>query len=88
MTAQLAFAKEVLFKPSSLDEAQILRLLESLLSQHIDAADLYFQNGCYESWYLEDSEVKSGSYSIDRGVGIRWYRYYIFWVICLCTNDS
>ena len=71
MTAQLAFAKEVLFKPSSLDEAQILRLLESLLSQHIDAADLYFQNGCYESWYLEDSEVKSGSYSIDRGVGIR-----------------
>lgn len=71
MNSQLAFAKEVLFKPSSLDEAQIQRLLESLLSQHIDAADLYFQNGCYESWYLEDSEVKSGSYSIDRGVGIR-----------------
>lgn len=71
MNSQLAFAKEVLFKPSSLDEAQIQRLLESLLSQHMDAADLYFQNGCYESWYLEDSEVKSGSYSIDRGVGIR-----------------
>lgn len=71
MTAQLAFAKEVLFKPASLDEAKIQRLLESLLSPHIDAADLYFQSGCYESWYLEDSEVKSGSYSIDRGVGIR-----------------
>lgn len=71
MTVQLAFAKEILFKPSSLDESQIQRLLESLLSPHIDAADLYFQSGCYESWYLEDSEVKSGSYSIDRGVGIR-----------------
>lgn len=71
MHSQLALAKEVLFKPSSLDDAQIQRLLESLLSPHIDAADLYFQNGCYESWYLEDSEVKSGSYSIDRGVGIR-----------------
>lgn len=71
MDTQLAFAKEVLFKPSSLDEAQIQGVLESLLGQHIDAADLYFQSGCYESWYLEDSEVKSGSYSIDRGVGIR-----------------
>jgi TldD protein len=71
MTGQLAYAKDILFKPSSLDEAQLHRLLESLLTPHIDAADLYFQNGCYESWYLEDSEVKSGSYSIDRGVGIR-----------------
>ena len=25
----------------------------------------------FESWYLEDSEVKSGSFSIDKGVGIR-----------------
>ena len=71
MSSQLAFAKELLFKPSSLDDSQIQRLLESLVGQHIDAADLYFQSGCYESWYLEDSEVKSGSYSIDRGVGIR-----------------
>lgn len=71
MTSLLAFAKDILFKPSALDEAQIQRLLESLLGPQIDAADLYFQNGCYESWYLEDSEVKSGSYSIDRGVGIR-----------------
>lgn len=71
MHDHLAFAKEVLFKPSSLDEVQIQRLLQSLMTQHIDAADLYFQSGCYESWYLEDSEVKSGSYSIDRGVGIR-----------------
>lgn len=71
MHAQLALAKDLLFKPSAIDDSQIHQLLESLLSQHIDAADFYFQNGCYESWYLEDSEVKSGSYSIDRGVGIR-----------------
>ena len=37
----------------------------------IDDADLYFQSCSYESWYLEDSEVKSGSFSFDRGVGIR-----------------
>ena len=32
---------------------------------------LYFQTCHAESWFLEDSEVKSGSYTIDRGVGIR-----------------
>ena len=71
MPTQLALAKEILFKPTAIEETQIQRLLESLVTPHIDAADFYFQNGCYESWYLEDSEVKSGSYSIDRGVGIR-----------------
>lgn len=71
MSSLLAIAKEVLLKPAALDDAQIQSLLQSLLSPHVDAADLYFQSGCYESWYLEDSEVKSGSYSIDRGVGIR-----------------
>lgn len=71
MNAHLAYAKDVLFKPTSLDDLQIQRLLQSLLGPHIDAADLYFQSACFESWYLEDSEVKSGSYSIDRGVGIR-----------------
>ena len=71
MDDKLVFAKEVLWKPASLDETDIQHLLQSLVSKHMDAADLYFQSGCYESWYLEDSEVKSGSYSIDRGVGIR-----------------
>lgn len=67
----LATAHHVLLKPASLDEARITKLLDSMLSHHIDDADLYFQNSSYESWYLEDSQVKSGSYSIDRGVGIR-----------------
>ncbi|HVT62102.1 MAG TPA: metalloprotease TldD [Legionellaceae bacterium] len=71
MNSMLTLAKEVLFKPTALDEAQIQRLMQSLLSRDVDAADLYFQSGCYEAWYLEDSEVKSGTYSIDRGVGIR-----------------
>ena len=42
-----------------------------MMNHHIDDADLYFQSCSYESWYLEDSEVKSGNFSIDRGVGIR-----------------
>ena len=71
MSNLLSVVKEILFAPASLDENQVQGVLHSLLSPDVDAADLYFQCGRYESWYLEDAEVKSGSYSIDRGVGIR-----------------
>ncbi len=71
MKLALAVAKDLLLKPASLDESVIDKLIRSMMSRHIDDADLYFQSCSYESWYLEDSEVKSGSYSIDRGVGIR-----------------
>ncbi|MFT4060681.1 MAG: metalloprotease TldD [Legionella sp.] len=71
MTEALITAKELLLAPSSLDETGIEKLFKSMMSHHIDAADLYFQSCSYESWYLEDSVVKSGSYSLDKGVGIR-----------------
>ena len=71
MTLALDIAKDLLLKPASIDESRIEKLLRSMLTRHVDDADLYFQSCSYESWYLEDSEVKSGSYSIDRGVGIR-----------------
>ncbi len=71
MKHALTLAKELLFDPTSLDESGIEKLIRSMLNSHIDDADLYFQSCSYESWSLEDSEVKSGSYSIDRGVGVR-----------------
>lgn len=71
MSSLLSVAKEILLTQASLDESHVQRVFQSLLSSKVDAADLYFQNACYESWYLEDGEVKSGSYSIDRGVGLR-----------------
>ncbi len=49
--------------------------LEALLAQAMgtggDFADLYFQSSRLESWVLENQQVKSGSHSIDRGVGVR-----------------
>jgi len=71
MTKTLTLAKEAILTPASLDEAAIEQVFHRLLGPHIDDADLYFQTGSYESWYLEDSAVKSGSFSMDRGVGIR-----------------
>lgn len=71
MTVAFNLAKELLLTPASLDESRIEKLLRSMSTHHVDAADLYFQSCSSESWYLEDSEVKSGSFSIDKGVGIR-----------------
>jgi len=71
MKLALNIARDVLLKPASLDESGIEKLIRSMSNRRLDDADLYFQSCSYESWYLEDSEVKSGSYSIDRGVGIR-----------------
>ncbi|KTC94901.1 TldD protein [Legionella feeleii] len=71
MSQVLTIAKDLLLKPAALDESVVEKLIRSMMGRHVDDADLYFQSSSYESWYLEDSEVKSGSYSIDRGVGIR-----------------
>lgn len=67
----LAIATDVLLKPTALDASRIDKLLKLLAVKHVDEADLYFQTASYESWFLEDSEVKSGSFSIERGVGVR-----------------
>lgn len=71
MSQSLALAKELLLAPAALDEHVLERLMRSIMSKNLDYADLYFQNSTYEGWYLEDSEVKSGSWYVDKGVGIR-----------------
>lgn len=71
MTSILEFAKETLLKAADLDEFRIKKMLEMLHHPNVDDGDLYFQSSSSESWYLEDSEVKNGSFSIDKGVGIR-----------------
>lgn len=71
MTELLAVAKDLILKPSGLEVSTIDKLVNSLKSKQVDDADLYFQSSSYEAWYLEDSAVKSGSFSLDKGVGIR-----------------
>jgi len=46
----------------------------SIHTHEVDFADLYFQYSRVESWSLEEGIVKSGAFSIDRGVGIRAVR--------------
>ncbi len=66
-----AKAERVLLAPAGLDLDQVSRSLASVHSHDVDFADFYFQHSSFESWSLEEGIVKAGSFSIDRGVGVR-----------------
>ena len=67
----VAEARHLLLETAGLDDSHLSRVLASIHSHDVDFADLYFQYSRMESWSLEEGIVKSGSFSIDRGVGIR-----------------
>jgi TldD protein len=68
---RLAIAKSLLLTPFGLDESHLLRALAEIKAHRVDEADLYFQYTRSEGWSLEESIVKTGSFSIDQGVGVR-----------------
>jgi TldD protein len=67
----LAQARHLLLEPAGLDDAALSRVLASIHTHDVDFADLYFQYSRMEGWSLEEGIVKSGSFNIDRGVGVR-----------------
>ena len=68
---RLAIADGLLLQPNGLQEAHLARALATIGEHRIDDADLYFQFTRHEGWSLEEGIVKSGSFSIDQGVGVR-----------------
>ena len=58
-------------EPAGLEERHLSRALGSIMARDIDNADLYFQISRQESWTVEDGIIKSGSFSLDQGVGVR-----------------
>ncbi|MGB7816040.1 MAG: metalloprotease TldD [Methylotenera sp.] len=64
-------AHDVLLKPTGLDTQALQSVLGNIMSHQVDYADLYFQYSRSESWSLEEGQVKSGSFNIDQGVGVR-----------------
>jgi len=64
-------ARTLLLEPWGLDESHLARALSDIHSHRVDYADLYFQYSCSEGWSLEEGIVKTGSFSIDQGVGVR-----------------
>ena len=68
---RLATAQRLLLEPFGLDETHLSRALAEIAAHRVDDADLYFQYTRSEGWSLEEGIVKTGSFSIDQGVGVR-----------------
>ena len=68
---RLAIARQLLLEPFGLDESHLTRALAEIRAHRVDDADLYFQYTRSEGWSLEEGIVKTGSFSIDQGVGVR-----------------
>jgi len=64
-------AEASLLAPYELDTSKLDKVFDHLVGPKTDLADLYFQSKRSEGWVLEDSIIKSGSYNINQGVGVR-----------------
>jgi TldD protein len=64
-------AQQSLLASHALEVHHLERVFKKMLSHRVDYADLYFQYSRAESWSLEEGIVKSGSFGIEQGVGVR-----------------
>ncbi|MEW6120622.1 MAG: metalloprotease TldD, partial [Pseudomonadota bacterium] len=64
-------AESTLLVPNGLDADKLAPVFSRLMAHDVDYADLYFQYSRSEGWSLEEGVVKSGSFNIDQGVGVR-----------------
>jgi TldD protein len=67
----LNLVSEQLLSANGLNHQDLFAILGQLAERRLDYGDLYFQSSYHESWVLEDSIIKDGSYNIDQGVGVR-----------------
>jgi TldD protein len=67
----LETAEQTLLAPFDLETGKLQRVFGTLMGRKVDYADLYFQYSRFEGWSLEEGIVKSGSFNIEQGVGVR-----------------
>ena len=60
-----------LLHANHLSAETLAQSLSLIGAHHVDYADIYCQRTAFESWHLDEGMVKSGSYQIDQGVGVR-----------------
>jgi TldD protein len=71
MASNLALARKALLDNAGLTDAHLEQAFACIYQHKVDDADLYFQLTRSEGWTLEEGIVKSGSFDIDQGVGVR-----------------
>ncbi|MCB2080948.1 MAG: hypothetical protein KDE55_25010, partial [Novosphingobium sp.] len=64
-------ARFQLLERNELMMSELEQALSGMMTHRIDFGELYFEQSHHESWMLEDSIIKDGSFSIDSGVGVR-----------------
>lgn len=70
--SHFSLAQATLLEPTGLSEQTLNEIMHKLTNVGgNDFADLYFQHSKHESWSLDEGKVKTGSFSIDQGVGLR-----------------
>jgi len=70
-TTHFDTAERFLLTPYGLTRGRLSEAFGELFHHRIDYADLYFQYTRHEAWSLEEGIVKSGSFNIEQGVGVR-----------------
>jgi TldD protein len=70
-TPHFTTAEHHLLTPYELTTGRLSSVFGELFGHRIDSADLYFQFARSEAWSLEEGIVKSGSFNIEQGVGVR-----------------
>jgi TldD protein len=71
MQEAFSIAEQLLLSPNGLDERSLDAAFARMARRDVDYSDLYFQYIRNEGWSLEEGIVKSGSFNIEQGVGIR-----------------
>jgi TldD protein len=64
-------AQHSLLASHALEVRHLEQVFKKMMAHQVDYADLYFQYSRAESWALEEGIVKSGSFGIEQGVGVR-----------------
>lgn len=68
---RLQIAQDSLLTPFNLDAGKLSHAFALIKEHRVDDADFYFQHASLQSWGLEEGIVKSGSFHINLGVGVR-----------------
>ena len=71
MMELLNLARQAILVPAGIQDGDIEKIMNRLLSSPVDAADIYFQSSHSESWVMEGGIIKEGSHSIEQGAGVR-----------------
>ncbi|MGR8997712.1 MAG: metalloprotease TldD, partial [Gammaproteobacteria bacterium] len=67
----LNLARQAILMPAGIQDGDIEKIMNRLLSSQVDAADIYFQSSHSESWVMEGGIIKEGSHNIEQGAGVR-----------------